>query len=251
MMRAGTAGSCLFSWFLLGCGGMSTTTPVSPSPTPASPNHAPEILSATVTPAVGVVGLTTFTAHVDARDPDGDPLSITWTDGDPLSIRWSDGSRFIIGHNADLTFEATDDLHPPLTVMVTDGKGGTIAAKVDYVAGDLNGFYDGFFGPDLHGLAYYMHLTRSGTTIAGTISDFGGTVGAIDPAEPGTIDGNGRIRIRFKFAPFGGDFVFEGRLVPYDKPLVGMFLANYAFTGRVIGGKFNGQTFTFGVHNPY
>ena len=58
-------------------------------------------------------------------------------------------------------------------------------------------------------------------------------------------------RRRFKFAPYGGDFVFEGQLAPYDKPLVGMFLSNYAFSGRVIGGRFNGQTVTFGEHNPY
>ena len=38
---------------------------------------------------------------------------------------------------------------------------------------------------------------------------------------------------------------------PYDKPFVGMFLNNYAFSGRVIGGRINGQTVTFGQHNPH
>jgi hypothetical protein len=73
------------------------------------------------------------------------------------------------------------------------------------------------------------------------------------PAWTGHVDADhaDAERSRFKFAPYGGDFVFEGQLVPYDKPLVGMFLSNYAFSGRVIGGQFNGQTVTFGEHNPY
>src|SRR5262249_25089871 len=59
---------------------MTPTTPTPPTPTPpaAGTNQAPQILRTTVTPTLGVMDLTTFTAHVDAQDADGDRLKYTW-----------------------------------------------------------------------------------------------------------------------------------------------------------------------------
>ena len=251
MMRAHIAASCVFASFLLGCGGTSTVTPASPTPTPPSPpapspNRAPETLSVSITPSLGVVGLTTFKAHVDARDPDGDPLSIVW----------SDVARRPVGDNADLTFKAGHDVGSPLTVTVTDGKGGTATTKADFIAGDITcgscaGYFD--FGPNP--LRYFgMQLRGTGTTVTGSITDYNVypyQVGTTDPAGPGQIDDSGRFRIRFKFPLYGGDFVFDGQLVPYDKPRDVAFENNYVFTGRVIGGKFDGHTVTFGERPRY
>jgi len=195
---------------------------------------------------MGVVGLTTFTAHVDTVDPDGDPISIVWSD--PFGQ---------VGTGAELTFKA-GDVRQPFTVTVTDGKGGVASEKVTFVAGTINGAYDGNIGPALGGEYFFMLLQRTGTTITGTLADYKYEtedhhyqVGTVDPGDPGRIDADGRFRLRFKFAPYGGDFAFEGQMVPYDKPITGRFLTDYAFSGRVIGGQFNGQTVIFGEHNPY
>ena len=252
-MRARIAASGFFAWFLLGCGGSSAITPPSPTPTspsPAapSPNRAPEILSVNITPSLGVVGLTTFMAHVDARDPDGDRLSIVW----------SDVVRRPVGDSADVTFKAGQDVRAPLTVTVTDAKGGTASTTVDFIAGDITcGSCAGYveFGPKP--LQYFgMQLSGTGTgRVTGTIIDYGDPVtfhfGTTDPAEPGQIDASGRFRIRFKFPLYGGDFVFDGQIVPYDKPRDGAFENNYVFTGRVIGGEFDGHTVTFGERPRY
>ena len=253
MMRARITASCFFACLLLGCGGTSTTTPASPpptSPSPAapSPNRAPEILSVSVTPSLGVVGLTTFRAHVDARDPDGDPLSIVW----------SDAGRRRIGDSADLAFQAGHEVGSPLTVTVTDGKGGTATTKADFIAGDITcgscaGYVD--FGPKpLQYFGMQLSGTRTGM-VTGTIVDYNDPrtyrFGTTDPAEPGRIDASGRFRIRFKFPLYGGDFVFDGQLMPYDKPREGAFENNYVFAGRVIGGKFDGHTVTFGERPRY
>jgi hypothetical protein len=243
MMRAGIAASSFLAGLLLGCGGTSTTTPASPTPSPtASPNQAPQIVSATVTPSAGIVGLTTFAAHVDARDPDGDPLSISW----------SDGARRLVGQTADLTFQAGHDVVAPLTVTVTDSKGVTATAKADFLAGDINchTYCEGFFGPEQNLDRFYLYLISTSTRVTGTIKDSRTyEVGSTDPAEPGSIDAAGRFRVRFNFPLYGGDFVFEGQLAP-SKPLE-PFLTNYMFTGRVIGGRLDGHTVTFGEHSPY
>jgi hypothetical protein len=57
--------------FLLACQrGPAVSTPTTPTPNAPASNQPPQIASATITPSLGVFGLTTFTAHVDARDPD-------------------------------------------------------------------------------------------------------------------------------------------------------------------------------------
>jgi hypothetical protein len=135
------------------------STPTTPTPNAPASNQPPQIASATITPSLGVFGLTTFTAHVDARDPDADPISIAW----------SDASGPVVD-TAELTFKA-GALRAPLTVTIADGRGGIASTKVSFVAGDMNGVYDGFFGPEGHGLEYFfMRLTRTGETITPTES---------------------------------------------------------------------------------
>jgi hypothetical protein len=232
---------------MIACGGgtpaPAPTAPTSPTP---SPNQTPQIVSATISPSLGVRDLTTFTAHVDARDPDADPLSVSW----------SGLGTGTVGTSADLTFKAGEQ-GAPLTVRVTDSKGATASAKIDFVVGDLNRSFDGYWGgigDAGHGFNFFMDLVRTGTTVTGTFTDYldHSHHGSVDSAEPGQIDAQGRFRIRFKVTSVG-DFTFTGQLVPYayGSPVAGMFLSNYAGTGRVTGGEFDGRSFTFGEHNPY
>jgi hypothetical protein len=185
-----------------------------------------------------------FTAHVEARDPDADPLSVSW----------SGQGTGTVGTNVDLTFRA-GETGGPLTVRVTDSKGATANTKVDFVVGDLNWYFDGYFGEigdEGHGFDFSMHLARNGTIVTGTFTDYRDHShhGIVDPAEPGQIDAQGRFRLRFKVTSVG-DFTFAGQLVPYKYPIAGVFQSNFAGAGRVTGGPFDGRSFTFGEHNPY
>jgi hypothetical protein len=226
---------------MIACGGGSPApTPTSPTPPAPSANQSPQILSATVSPSLGVQDLTTFTAHVEARDPDADPFSISW----------SSPVLGTVGTNADLSFKSS--VGSPLTVTVTDSKGASASAKVQVVVADLNRDYDGYFGKDGHGFDFSMHLTRTGTVVTGTFTDLTdhGHEGIVDPAGPGQIDAEGRFRIRFKLGSVG-DFTVVGQLVPNDRPVPDPFLSNWKGTGFVTGGQFAGRSFTFGEHNPF
>lgn len=227
--------------FMIACGGGSLApTPTSPTPPAPSSNQSPQILSATASPSLGVQDLTTFTAHVEARDPDADPLSVSWSS--PL--------LGTVGTNADLSFKS--NVGSPLTVTVTDSKGASASAKVHVVVADLNWYYDGYFGNDGHGFDFSMHLTRTGTIVTGTFTDYTDHrhQGIVDPAGPGQIDAEGRFRIRFKLGSVG-DFTLVGQLVPHDQPFPDQFFSNWRGTGFVTGGQFDGRSFTFGEHNSY
>jgi hypothetical protein len=68
-----------------------------------------------------------------------------------------------------------------------------------------------------------------------------------DPAEPGRIEADGSFRLRFK-PESGPDFTLVGQLERYSGVAS---LRDYAGRGRVVGGKYHGQTFFFGAHDPY
>jgi hypothetical protein len=223
-------------FLLCGCGANTPSVPTTPTPTPST-NQAPQISSVTVSPALAVIGLATFTAHVDARDPDGDPLTYAWV---------APGPKPVGANSADLSFTA-GEAGAPLRITVTDNKGAAASGQVEFVAADLDGLYDGYFGSN-QGLQFSMVLRRTGTTVTGTFHEARGDHnGVIDPAEPGTIDGAGNFRIRVKLGSLD-DMIFIGRLISRRDP---RFLSNFVGTGHVQGGGFDGQSFTFGFHDPY
>jgi hypothetical protein len=198
-------------------------------------------VSATVSPTLGVLDLTTFTTRLEAQDPDGDPLSITW----------SSRGRGVVGTAANLAFKA-GEVWSPLTVTVTDPRGASSTAEVAFIIGDLWGAHDGYFSENTYGRRgydYSMYLTRTGTTVTGTIKEFGvgARSGAVSPDEPGRIDEEGRFSLPFTIGSLSG-FTFVGRLVP----LPGVtFPTNYGAEGVITGGQLSGRPFFFSEHDPF
>jgi hypothetical protein len=242
----------VFGVLITACGdsNRAPTTPTPPTPpTPAGANQAPRIVRTVVTPALGVKDLTTFTAHVDAQDADGDRLVYTWFTPQRPTVG-VDGP--------DLVFTAGSDGSSPqfgtgeLSVSVTDNKSPAVTEKLQYVTADLNGSFDGYFGsgPE-RGSTFYMTLTRKGGIVTGTLLTY--TVsderhnGVIDPAEPGQVDASGHFHLRFKIEAFD-DLVLDGQFVAEPQP---KFLSNYEGRGQARGGGHDGQPFVFGYHDPY
>jgi hypothetical protein len=253
MRRLREASIGLFCAVLITACGDSNRPPTTPTPpppsTPAGANQAPQIVRTIVTPALGVKDLTTFTAHVDAQDADGDRLAYTW----------SAPQRPPLGSDApDLVFTAGADGSSPqfgtgeLSVSVTDNKSPAVTQKLQYITADLNGAYDGYFGSGREaGTTFYMTLMRKGGVVTGTLLTY--TVsnerhnGVIDPAEPGQVDASGHFHLRFKLEAFD-DLVLDGQFVQQPNP---MFLSSYEGRGLARGGGHDGESFVFGYHDPY
>jgi hypothetical protein len=233
----------LFIALSASCGGHTQPTTPTPTGNGQTPNNPPQIVTAVLTPGVGFDDVTTFTAHLDATDPDSDSLSIAWSL--PLGT--------VVSDQPDFTFVRRRDESPligsPLTVTVTDGKGGRATAKVDFVAAAFNGAFDGFIGDgrqrDSH---FVMVLAQSGSVVTGQIFDFQHQ-GLMDPAEPGHLDADGHFRLRFKLESLP-DLTFVGTLLRTCNSGEPCPLPNrsYAAVGQLRGGRFDGQSFTFGVH---
>jgi hypothetical protein len=244
-MRARTALALVVSLMIVACGG-GTHAPAPTSPTPSSPsppsNQPPQIVSATISPSVGVKDLTTFTARAEGTDPDGEPVTFSW----------SAPGRGAVGGGPTFSFRG-GDVPGPLTVTATDSHGATATATVPFSAPDLNAFFDGWFGPRQN-VIFSMRLSRTGSVLTGTFTEIRSPgiwkEGTLDPADPGSIDSEGRFRMRVKIG--SEDFILDGRLEPYSGGgISGQFLSSYVGSGRVIGGEFAGQSFIFGEHNPY
>jgi len=224
-------------------GGRPAPAPTSPSPTVPAQNQPPVIAGATITPPIGVYDLTRFIARVEARDPDGDPLSIMWTDR---------GHR-VLGTSPEAAFDAGAGVSP-LTVTVTDPRGGIATAEVSFIAGDVRGPQDGYFSENAfgqRGFDYQMQLIRTGASVTGTIRESGVGVGArtgmIDPEAPGQIDAEGRFRLPFTIGALSG-FAFSGRLVPVPGVT---FPTNYGAEGVLIGGPYSRRPFFFSRHDSF
>jgi hypothetical protein len=224
------------------CGsGSRTSAPTTPTPTPAA-NQAPQISSVTVTPAIGVTGLTTLTAHVEANDPDGDPLTYAWVAGGlPLGT-----------NSTDVTFKA-GETRPPVSVTVSDSKGAAAASgKLQFATVDVRPLLDGYFDADA-GIDFTLRLNLAGTALTGDIllhrNDHRGLV---DPAEPGRIDAAGNFRIRFKVQS-EGDMILAGRFEPGTQSRFEPTPDGQGFLGKghVEGGPLDGHGFTIGMHSLF
>ena len=109
------------------CGGSSPTTPMSPAGT----NRAPVVNSVTVNPPFGIQDRTQFSFSAGASDPDGDPLTYTWSIG---------GSSFT-GSNVATTLATGGALIGSVTV--SDGRGGSTNGSQTFVVGTLTGAWVG------------------------------------------------------------------------------------------------------------
>jgi hypothetical protein len=255
MTRRRVASLALFLVVIVtACSDDTKQAPMAPTPTPpttpAGANQAPQIVRTIVTPALGVWDLTIFTAHVEAKDADGDRLAYTWSafQGPTLG-----------GDAPDLVFTAGSDGSSPLlgrselTVSVTDNKSPAVKERLQFITADLNGSYDGFFGlaSPYNGSYFNMLLTRKGTVVTGTFLTYSVSGerhnGVIDPSEPGRVDASGHFHLRFKIEDLE-DLVLDGQFVAAPQP---QFLSYYEGHGQARGGGHDGEAFAFGYHDPY
>ena len=207
---------------LSACGGGkgSGATPTSPAPAaPAAQQNRPPVIGAmNFAPAFGIAQLTRFSFNASASDPDGDAISYAWdVAGNPFT-----------GTNDSITFSGGGS--GTARVTVTDSKGATATDTRTFVVGSMTGAWTGSI-PGYTNLTF--SLTQANTVVTGTFfeQDFG--AGKIDPAAPGSIDGDGNVQMRFKLAVFS-DFTFRGRMDSSGRRI----------TGGVFGSGFNGESFT-------
>ena len=216
-------------------------TPVTPDQTPTTPtaNRPPSIVT-TVTPSWGVDDLTTFTARVEVLDPDLDRVTLS------ASGCGSSGETPVpvAGGVALLSFR-TSWRCGSFVATATDERGATTRSvnQVEHVG--LGGPLRLVIGEGFYSRPFFMvNLAQSGSRVTGGIIDLSHPVdarhGAIDPAEPGTIDEHGRFRLRFKIASEPGDLSLAGQLIA---PRGGIFDDKLVGVGHVIGIRYEGRTF--------
>lgn len=205
---------------LMACGGGSSSSNSSTTPTtPTTPtNRAPTISTMTVT-SFGVSELSTFQGSVSASDPDGDSVSVTWDIGG-ISASGTSWSKTLIGNG---TYTAR--------VTVSDTKGASATDTRSFTVGSMTGNWTGILGPAALG-NFRFTLTQTLSMIQGTYWDSTYGNGKIDPAEPGSINSNGTIKMRVKQGPFT-DWYFDGTMDP----------SGWKVTGTVRGSGFTGQPF--------
>jgi hypothetical protein len=180
-------------------------------------------VSATVSPAFGIHGLTTFTFVATGTDPDGDALTYTWTVGDGSSSSSATFTR---------VFSQGGSFLP--SVSVSDGRGGSAGADASQIiVGSATGTWRGT-GPAALG-TFSMTLTQENTgRVTGTYFDSTFGAGQLDAASTtNAINAQGAIEMRVKQGPFL-DFTFRGQMDQTGRRI----------TGGVFGSGFAGQPFT-------
>lgn len=192
----------------LACGGGSEstpTTPNTPTPAPTPSNRQPVITSMSMT-AFGIQQLTAFSYSGSATDPDGDSLTYVWD----LAGTAASGTSGVVTFSNGITGTAR--------LTVSDGKGGTASDTRSFVVGSMSGNWSGTVDVTVCvGVVKPMtaSLVQNQTLVTGTIGlpqglcSFSGGTAQTDPAEPGRIDANGNLTVRFKVPPFT-DVTFRG-----------------------------------------
>jgi hypothetical protein len=201
------------------CGGSDSTpnTPTSPTPPPPPQNRAPVINSISVSPSFGIAQLTTFSYSASASDPDGDSITYSWDlAGNPAS-----------SPSGTITF--TTGGQGTFRVTVTDSRGATASDSRPIAVGGMAGRWTG----SIPGYTNFVFdLSQTATIVTGTFTELFFGTGRIDPAQPGRIDADGRVEMRFKLAVFS-DFTFRGQMDSTGRRI----------TGGVFGSGFNGESF--------
>jgi hypothetical protein len=218
------------------CGTHSPSAPTQQQPGPAAPNQAPQI-TATITPATGIDELTTFTARIEVKDPDGDRVSLTASRGcDNLT----DTAVDLSGGVGLVSFKSRWNCGPWLTLTATDARGSSTRAQAAAEHKGLGGPLRLVLGDDFYSQpVFWMTLTQSATIVTGTIHDIGHT-GTTDPQDPGTIDDEGRFRVRFRIQGDPDDLILAGQLIA---PRGGLLDDTVIAVGQVVGKRHAGRAF--------
>jgi hypothetical protein len=216
----------------------SAPTPSTPAPGagPVGPNRAPEIV-ATVTPTLGIDQVTTFTARVEVKDPDGDPVSVTVSS---LCQFPKDTPVELNGGVGVVSFKTIDKCGPVLRFTATDSKGATARADASAEHRGLGGIFRLTIGDSFYSQPYYsITLAQSGNVVTGTLSDDGRT-GVMDLQTPGTVDEEGHFRLRFRVQTDTDEFVLAGQLIASQRLSFGDIAIA---TGQVVSGRHAGRPF--------
>ena len=216
----------LFALGLAGCGSSGSSPNPTPTPVPTATNHNPAITSSTVTPAFGISQITGFSVQAAATDSDGDAVTYEWDLGDGTKLTGAAVTHAYAG-NGPMT----------VTLTVKDGKGGTITDTKSILVGGMAGTWR----VDVPSFVpIQLDLQQNGGIVTGTfvqledgVSTPKGTSGKTDPAEPGKIDGNGKVEIRLKVGRFL-DFYIRGTMDSTGRTI----------TGGLFGSGFGGNSFT-------
>lgn len=225
-------------------GGGPAVAPTSIVQPIVTPNAPPQIVTASVTPARGVIQLTTFTARLEVRDPDGDRVEVK-----VRGCGLDDEAVALTNGVGNVSFKPA--VSCSLTVTATDNRGATARAFPSVGGFGLSGPFQlrigthGVGKPRVDSGTFHVDLIQAGATVAGTIWDYGDHRGITDPAEPGQIDAEGRFRIRFKLE---GDFTLAGQLTWAHGSL---FENVTVASGVVTGARYAGKTFSLVAEAQY
>jgi hypothetical protein len=191
----------------------------------------------TVTPPSGIDHLTTFTARVEVSDADGDQVALTvWGCDFP-----KDTPVVLQGGAAVLSFKTAWRTCGSLVLTATDVRGASTRAQALVEHMGLGGRFRLVIGEGFYSKPYFfLDLDQSEHRVTGTIVDNHEHPGSTDPHEPGTIDEEGRFRLRFKIRSEPDDLMLAGQLIA---PRKGPFADNVVGVGRVIGRRYAGRTF--------
>jgi hypothetical protein len=139
-----------------------------------------------------------------------------------------------------VSFKTVGRCGPVLTFTATDSKGATAGAEASAERRGLGGSFRLTIGDDFYGQPYYsITLAQSGTVLTGTLSDYPRT-GVMDLQSPGTVDEDGRFRLRFRVQTDTDEFVLSGQSIAS----MGISLGDMAIaTGQVVSGRHAGRRF--------
>ncbi len=204
---------------LPGCGGGGGSSSSSTPTTPTPQNRAPTV-TATGNLTFGIAQITTFSFSASASDPEGDPVTIAWNFGDGTA-----------GSGTAVTHTYTNGGSMSVIATASDNKGAsTPSTAVNVTVGGMTGQWSGTVDLNvcLPGVVKptTASLTQNGTSITGTVTlaqglcSFQPGTAVTDPAEPGTIDGNGNVKIRVKIPPFT-DVYFQGTMDTTGRKITG------------------------------
>ena len=200
-----------------GDGGGGNSNPTGPSTPPPAQNRAPTITSATVNPTFGIADLQVFNFTAVGNDQDGDALTYSWT---ILGSQFSGATPQvqISGPGGSVT----------ATVTVSDGRGATASANVNFVVGSMAGTWRVTSGL-LTNMSLDLRQSSSGI-VSGSWNQPGVGGGVTDPAQPGIINAAGQVTLRMK--------VTTGRFNDFN------MIGTMDTTGRLVTGNLQGSGFT-------
>jgi hypothetical protein len=180
-------------------------------------------------------------ARVEVKDPDGDPVSVTLSSLCPFP---KDTPVELNSGVGVVSFKTIDKCGPVLTFTATDSKGATARAEASAEHRGLAGTFRLTIGDDFYSQPYYsITLAQSGTVVTGTLSDYPRT-GVMDLQTPGTVDENGRLRLRFRVQTDSDEFVLAGQLIASARLSIGDIAIA---TGQVVSGRHAGRPFKIGL----